>query len=79
MILLRNIENYSFLFFESDPRFPQFLLYVRWKSGVIFVRRCFRDVITVFTAVKRLLLDKIRDIFLIPTQNICCGYMLELQ
>ena len=25
------------------PRFPPFLLYVRWKSGVTFVRRCFRD------------------------------------
>ena len=30
--------------FDSDPRFPPFLLYVRWKSGVTFVRRCFRDV-----------------------------------
>ena len=29
--------------FDSDPRFPPFLLYVRWKSGVTFVRRCFRD------------------------------------
>ena len=33
--------------FDSDPRFPQFLLYVRWKSGVTFVRRCFRDGILV--------------------------------
>ena len=31
--------------FDSDPRFPPFLLYVRWKSGVTFVRRCFRDVL----------------------------------
>ena len=44
MILWRNIENYPFLSFDSDPRFPPFLLYVRWKSGVTFVRRCFRDV-----------------------------------
>ena len=33
----------NFYHFDSDPRFPQFLLYVRWKSGVTFVRRCFRD------------------------------------
>ena len=44
VILWRNTENYPFLPFDSDPRFPQFLLYVRWKSGVTFVRRCFRDV-----------------------------------
>ena len=33
-----------FYHFDSDPRFPPFLLYVRWKSGVTFVRRCLRDV-----------------------------------
>ena len=33
----------TFYHFDSDPRFPPFLLYVRWKSGVIFLRRCFRD------------------------------------
>ena len=33
-----------FYYFDSDPRFPPFLLYVRWKSGVTFVWRCFRDV-----------------------------------
>ena len=44
MILWGNIENYPcFFLFDSDPRFPPFLLYVRWKSGVTFVRRCFRD------------------------------------
>ena len=43
MILWRNIENNPFLSFDSDPIFPPFLLYVRWKSGVTFVRRCFRD------------------------------------
>ena len=32
-----------FYHFDSDPRFAPFLLYVRWKSGVTFVRRCFRD------------------------------------
>ena len=32
-----------FYHFDSEPRFPPFLLYVRWKSGVTFVRRCFRD------------------------------------
>ena len=29
--------------FDYDPRFPPFILYVRWKSGVTFVRRYFRD------------------------------------
>ena len=44
MILWRNIEtNLLFNQFDSDPRFPLFLLYVRWKSGVTFVRRYFRD------------------------------------
>ena len=44
MILWRNIKFFSlFNQFDSDPRFPLFLLYVRWKSGVTFVRRCFRD------------------------------------
>ena len=33
-----------FYHFDSDPRFTPFLLYVRWKSGVTFVRICFRDV-----------------------------------
>ena len=44
MILWRKIEIIIFYHFESDPRFPPFLLYVRWKSGVTFVRRCFRNV-----------------------------------
>ena len=35
---------FSFYHFDSDPRYTPFLLYVRWKSGVTFVRRCFRDV-----------------------------------
>ena len=33
MILWRNIENYPFYHFDSDPRFPPFLLYVRWNLG----------------------------------------------
>ena len=32
-----------FYHFDSDPRFPEFFLYFWWKSGVTFVRRCFRD------------------------------------
>ena len=44
IILWRNIEKLIFYHFYSDPRFPLFLLSVRWKSGVTFVRRCFRDV-----------------------------------
>ena len=43
MILWRNIEIFHFCHFDSDPRSP-FLLHVSWKSGVTFVRRCFRDV-----------------------------------
>ena len=30
---------------NTIPRFPPFLLYVRFKSGVTFVRRCFRDAV----------------------------------
>ena len=43
MILWRNIFFFTFYHFDSDPRFPPFLQYVRWKSGVTFVRRCFCD------------------------------------
>ena len=52
MILWRNIEKKNttlFYHFDSDPRFPPFLLYVTWKSGVTFVWRCFRDAV-IFTA-----------------------------
>ena len=44
MILWRKIEIFHFYHFDSDPRFPPFLLlYVKWKSEVTFVRKCFRD------------------------------------
>ena len=43
MILWRNIEIFHLYHFDSDPRFPPVLLYVRWKSGVTFVRSSFRD------------------------------------
>ena len=43
MILMRNLENITFYHFNINPRFPPFLLYVRCKSGVTFVRRCSRD------------------------------------
>ena len=33
MILWRNIENYQFFHFDSDPRFPPFLLYVGGNLG----------------------------------------------
>ena len=36
-----------FYYFDSDPRFPPFLLYVRWKSGVTFVGRCFRGAVDI--------------------------------
>ena len=51
LIHIHNIRFYgeiskifTFYHFDSDPRFPPFLLYSRLKSGVTFVRRCFRDV-----------------------------------
>ena len=45
MIFFREIlKIIHFYHFDSDPRFPPFLLYVRWKSGVTFVQRCLRDV-----------------------------------
>ena len=40
MILWR---NFHFLSFNANLRVPPFLLYVRCKSGVTFVRRCFGD------------------------------------
>ena len=40
MILWR---NFLFLTFNTNHRFPPFLQYLRCKSGVTFVRRCFRD------------------------------------
>ena len=43
MILFGEISILFLYHFHSDHRFPPFLLYVRWKSGVTFVRRCFRD------------------------------------
>ena len=43
MILWRISKFFTFYHFDFDPRFPPFLLYVRWKSRVTFVRRCFRD------------------------------------
>ena len=49
MIVWRNIEIFTFYHFDSDPRFSPFLLYVRWKSGVTFVRRCFPADIEVYT------------------------------
>ena len=36
-------RNFHFLSFHTNPRFPLFLLYVRCKSEVSFVRRCFGD------------------------------------
>ena len=42
---MEKYRNFSlFIILIPTPDFPLFLLYVRWKSGVIFVRRCFRDV-----------------------------------
>ena len=36
-------DKLYFFIFNTNPRFPPFLLYVRCKSGVTFIRRSFRD------------------------------------
>ena len=51
MILRR---NFHFLSFNTNPRFPPFLLCVRCKSGVLFVWRCFRDDCLDFTFLFRI-------------------------
>ena len=48
IILWRNMENYHFYNFDSNPRFPPFLRYVRCESGVTFVWSCFRDTVITF-------------------------------
>ena len=45
MIYGEILKIIHFYHFDSDPRFSPFLLYVRWKSGVTIVRKCFRDVL----------------------------------
>ena len=50
---MEKYRNFSLFFhFDSDPRFSPFLLYVRWKFGVTFVRRCFRDEISILNLMK---------------------------
>ena len=39
------LEIIRFYHFDFEPRFSPFLLYVRLKYVVTFVRRCFRDVL----------------------------------
>ena len=53
--------------FHFNPRLPLFLLYVRWKSGVTFVWRCFCDVCPHQVVEKCIFLHK----------SICCGCVLE--
>ena len=53
MILWRNIKKFHFLslyiILIPTSDFPHFYyIYVRWKSGVTFVQRCFRDVIFLY-------------------------------
>ena len=47
MILWRIIENYPFLSFWFRPQISPIFIYVRWKSGVTFVRRCLHDAIEI--------------------------------
>ena len=37
------MKNVPFYQFDSNPRFPPFLLHIRCKLRVTFVLRCFRD------------------------------------
>ena len=55
MIFGEILNIFHFYHFDSDPTFPPFLLYARWKSGVTFIRRCFRDDIN-FVDIESLLL-----------------------
>ena len=41
----KNERQAIFFIFNTNPRFLPFLLYVRCKSGVTFIRRSFRDVL----------------------------------
>ena len=43
MIYEEILEIIHFYHFDFEPRFSPFLLYVRMKSVVTFIRRCFRD------------------------------------
>ena len=47
----------TFYHFDSNPRFPPFLLYVRCKFGITFVRRCFRDASSYFQDVDQCTLN----------------------
>ena len=84
MILWRNIENYPFYYpfyhFDSDPRFPPFLLYVRWKSGVTFVRRCFRDVLEATDHSKMVAFRLLQSSFVSLRISVLCRilYLLKL-
>ena len=56
---MEKYRNFSLFFhFDCDPRFPPFLLYVRWKFGVTCVRRCvlflFEGVLLPLSALERL-------------------------
>ena len=44
------LTNTTFYHVDTNPRFPPFLLYDRWRYGVTFVQRCFRDVIPFVTS-----------------------------
>ena len=82
LIHIQNIRFYGeklklsiFIIMIPTPDFPNFLLYVRWKSGVIFVRRCFRDVFDLscfidFKKVSYTLLVMIRKRFSLRKTNI---------
>ena len=48
-----------FIILIPTPDFTPFLLYSRWKSGVTFVRRCFRDDIILSVGVKKNLIHSL--------------------
>ena len=55
MIYGEILNFFNFYHFDPDLRFPPYLLYVGWKSGVTFVRRCIRDVIRLLIVVYTIL------------------------
>ena len=61
------LKSFTFYNFDSGPRFPLSLLYVRWKSGVTFVRRRFRDVI--FYNLVMVFPDTSLEIFSFPAKS----------
>ena len=59
-----------FFIFNTNPRFPPFLLYVRCKSGVTLVRRSFRDALC-WVLGKQDIVDPVPKVHALPAQREC--------